>query len=169
MNSDLELRPCLIGLNYYIGQTGRTEDDPLKDFNRISDGSELGFNFVISGMNKIQNPLMDNNEITLVFLYYDKIGQKGFKVNNLWTMNLNKNDMKQSYLEYKFTLTKIYFDHMDLEYDLTHTYQLLKIFVLPKPVTSDEITEDLVSHWMTWTQLNEIYCSKIPIINRKVY
>ncbi|WP_182477972.1 hypothetical protein [Staphylococcus simulans] len=41
-NSDGEIRPCLSNFKFYIGQTGQEEDNPLLDFNRLKDGSELG-------------------------------------------------------------------------------------------------------------------------------
>lgn len=42
----------------------------------------------------------------MVILYYERVGQKGFKLNNLWSVNLDDEDMKESYKTFKLTLTK---------------------------------------------------------------
>ncbi|NHA34006.1 hypothetical protein CD142_10790 [Staphylococcus schleiferi subsp. schleiferi] len=162
-NSDGEIRPCLSHFKFYIGQTGHKEDNPLLDFNRLRDGSELGIEFTISGLNRIYiND--ESNAISLVVLYYERVGQIGFKLNNLWSVELNDKDMKDSYKTFKISLTKVYLDLVKRKYDMYLNYPLIKIITLPGKFDFEELDEETLSHWMTWSQHNELLCAKIPMI-----
>lgn len=66
-NSDGEIRPCLSNFKFYIGQTGQEEDHPLLDFNRLKDGSELGIEFTVSGLNRVYKMM---KVMLYLWLYY---------------------------------------------------------------------------------------------------
>ena len=162
-NSDGEIRPCLSHFKFYIGQTGHKEDNPLLDFNRLKDGSELGFEFTISGLNRVLTNDDDNN-ISLIILYYERVGQVGFKVNNLWGIHLDKEDMKNSYKTYRLTLTKTYLDLAERQCDMYLNYPLVKIMAFQGQLDVNALDENTLSNWMTWSQHNELLCVKIPMI-----
>ncbi|AVO02345.1 hypothetical protein A9958_07995 [Staphylococcus simulans] len=162
-NSDGEIRPCLSNFKFYIGQTGQEEDNPLLDFNRLKDGSELGIEFTVSGLNRIYiND--ESNAISLVVLYYERVGQIGFKLNNLWSVELNDKDMKDSYKTFKISLAKVYLDLVKRKYDMYLNYPLIKIITLPGKFDFEKLDEETLSHWMTWSHHNELLCAKIPMI-----
>ena len=162
-NSDGEIRPCLSNFKFYIGQTGQEEDHPLLDFNRLKDGSELGIEFTVSGLNRVYKN-DESNAISMVILYYERVGQKCFKLNNLWSVNLDDEDMKESYKTFKLTLTKTYLNLVERQYDMYLNYPLIKIITLPEKFDFTELDEETLSHWMTWSQHNELLCVKIPMI-----
>ncbi|MBA8761761.1 hypothetical protein [Staphylococcus coagulans] len=162
-NSDFEIRPCLSNFKFYIGQTGQKEDNPLLDFNRLKDGSELGIEFTVSGLNRVYiND--ENNAISFVIIYYERVGQVGYKLNNLWSINLNENDMEFSYKTFNLTITKTYLDLADRQYDMYLNYPLIKIITLPDKFNFEELDEETLSHWMTWPHHNELLCVKLPMI-----
>lgn len=165
-NSDFEIRPSLSSFNFYLSQTGQKEDDPLKDFNRISNGSELGIKFTLSGLNEISLPT-EKKELTVNLISYDKVGQVGYSVHNIWTVNIESSEMKNSYKDFQFTLYKIYTDIAVDEirtYDMTHTFRMLKIFITDTNFQVELLSEEELSAIMTETQLNELLCTKIPMI-----
>lgn len=162
-NSDFEIRPCLSNFKFYIGQTGQKEDNPLFDFDRLQDGSELGFQFTISGLNRIYKD-EESNSISFVILYYERKGQVGFKLNNIWSINLNDEDMKEAYKTFNFTITKTYLSLSENLYDMYLNYPLIKIITLYNEFKIDDLTEETLSNWMTWPQQNEILNVKIPMI-----
>ena len=100
----------------------------------------------------------------MVILYYERVGQKGFKLNNLWSVNLDDEDMKESYKTFKLTLTKTYLNLVERQYDMYLNYPLIKIITLPEKFDFTELDEETLSHWMTWSQHNELLCVKIPMI-----
>ncbi|MES5936948.1 hypothetical protein [Mammaliicoccus lentus] len=165
-NSDFEIRPSLSCFNFYLSQTGNKEDDPLKDFDRIQNGSELGIKFTLSGLNEIDVP-GENEEISVNIISYDKVGQVGNSVNNIWTINLDNEQMNKKFIDFQFTLYKIYTDiavETVKTYDMTHTFRMLKIFVTHTKFDVDDLSEEELSSIMTETQLNELLCTKIPMI-----
>lgn len=164
-NSDIEIRPMLSNLQFYIGQTGKTEHDPLLDFSLLYDRAELGVRFTLSGLDRINNPYSDKNELYLMILLYDKVGGIGFDLRNFWTLNLNAETMKKPYETIQFTLYK--FEPNNRSYDFTNIYQQLKVLVLPAEIDKEEIDKDTFMSWMTWPQQNEILSTKIPIYHRK--
>ena len=93
-NSNLEIKPTLSNLQFYIGQTGKPEHDPLLDFSLLYEHAELGIKFTLSGLDKIDNPYNTDNELYLIILLYDKVGGIGFDLRNFWTLNLNAETMK---------------------------------------------------------------------------
>ncbi|MDU1036822.1 MAG: hypothetical protein E7A30_11745, partial [Staphylococcus sp.] len=133
------------------------------DFNRLKDGSELGIEFTVSGLNRVYKN-DESNAISMVILYYERVGQKGFKLNNLWSVNLDDEDMKESYKTFKLTLTKTYLNLVERQYDMYLNYPLIKIITLPEKFDFTELDEETLSHWMTWSQHNELLCVKIPMI-----
>lgn len=58
-NSDIDIRPMLSNLQFYIGQTGKTDHDPLLDFSLLYEHAELGVRFTLSGLDRINNPYSD--------------------------------------------------------------------------------------------------------------
>ncbi|WJA08886.1 hypothetical protein PCL99_07700 [Staphylococcus aureus] len=52
-NSDIDIRPMLSNLQFYIGQTGKTEHNPLLDFSLLYEHAELGVRFTLSGLDRI--------------------------------------------------------------------------------------------------------------------
>lgn len=94
-NSDIDIRPMLSNLQFYIGQTGKTEHDPLLDFSLLYEHAELGVRFTLSGLDRINNPYSDKNELYLMILLYDKVGGIGFDLRNFWTLKLNSETMKK--------------------------------------------------------------------------
>lgn len=164
-NSDIEIRPTLSNLQFYINQTEKPEHDPLLDFSLLYNNAELGVRFTLSGLDRIQNPFNDENEIFLVILLYDKVGGIGFDLRNFWTLNLNAQTMKKTHETIQFTLYK--FETNNRSYNFTHIYQQLKILVLPEDIDKEDIDKDTFMSWMTWPHHNEILCTKIPIYHRK--
>ncbi|WP_314347732.1 hypothetical protein [Mammaliicoccus vitulinus] len=165
-NSDFEIRPSLSSFNFYLGQTGKNEDNPLKDFNRIQNGSELGIRFTLSGLHEIDIP-GEKKDLSVIVISYDKIGQVGNSVNNIWEINIGSEEMKESYKDFQFTLYKIYTDIAVDEirtYDMTHTFRMLKIFVTNTNFNVEKLSEEELSSLMTETQLNELLCTKIPMV-----
>ncbi|OOV78856.1 hypothetical protein [Mammaliicoccus fleurettii] len=165
-NSDFEIRPSLSSFNFYISQTGMKEDNPLKDFNRLKNGSELGIRFTLSGLNELDIP-GEKNDILVNIISYDKVGQVGNSVNNIWTINIEASEMKESYKDFQFTLYKVYTDIAmeDIRtYDMTHTFRMLKIFVTDTKFNVELLSEEDLSSIMTETHLNELLCTKIPMI-----
>ena len=41
---------------------------------------------------------------------------------------------------------------------------IIKIITLPEKFDFTELDEETLSHWMTWSQHNELLCVKIPMI-----
>ncbi|HDV4519065.1 TPA: hypothetical protein RIB22_002349 [Staphylococcus aureus] len=164
-NSDINIRPMLSNLQFYIGQTGKPEHDPLLDFSLLYEHAELGIKFTLSGLDKIDNPYNTDNELYLIILLYDKVGGIGFDLRNFWTLNLNAETMKKPYETIQFTLYK--FEPNNRSYDFTNIYQQLKVLVLPEEIDKEEIDKDTFMNWMTWPQQNEILSTKIPIYHRK--
>lgn len=164
-NSDFEIRPCLSNFKFYIGQTEKEENNPLLDFNKLKDGSELGIEFTVSGLNRIYIS-EESNAISLVIIYYEQVGKVGYKLNNLWSINLNDNDMKCSYKTFNFTITKTNIDLSAREYDMYMNYPLIKIITLPEQFNFEKIDEETLSHWMTWPHHNELLCVKLPMIRK---
>ncbi|ARJ08734.1 hypothetical protein B7454_04770 [Staphylococcus lugdunensis] len=164
-NSNLEIRPTLSNLQFYIGQTGKPEHDPLLDFSLLYEHAELGVRFTLSGLNRINNPYKSDNELYLMILLYDKVGAIGFDLRNFWTLKLNGETMKKYYETIQFTLYK--FEPNNRSYDFTNIYQQLKILVLPDEIDKEEIDKETFMNWMTWPQHNEILSTKIPLYHRK--
>lgn len=164
-NSDIEIRPMLSNLQFYIGQTGKPEHDPLLDFSLLYDRAELGVRFTLSGLDRINNPYSDKNELYLMILLYDKVGGIGFDLRNFWTLKLNGETMKKYYETIQFTLYK--FEPNNRSYDFTNIYQQLKILVLPDEIDKEEIDKETFMNWMTLPQHNEILSTKIPLYHSK--
>lgn len=162
-NSDFEVRPCISNFKFYIGQTGHKEDNPLLDFDRLKDGSELGIEFTLSGLNRIYKN-EDSNAITLAILFYERIGKVGYQLNNLWSIDLDDNDMKSSYRTFNFTITKTYSDVSNKVYDMYLNYPLIKIITLHDKIDIENLDKETVSYWMSWPQQNELLNIKIPMI-----
>ncbi|EGQ0356635.1 hypothetical protein [Staphylococcus pseudintermedius] len=164
-NSDIEIRPMLSNLQFYIGQTGKPEHDPLLDFSLLYEDAELGMRFTLSGLDKINNPFSDKNELHLMILLYDKVGGVGFDLRNFWTLKLNGETMRKSYETVQFTLYK--FEPNNRNYDFTNIYQQLKILALPKEIDEQSIEKETFMNWMAMPQQNEILSTKIPIYHQK--
>lgn len=70
-NRDNEIRPTLSNLQFYIGQSGKSEHDPLLDFSLLYEHAELGVRFTLSGLDRINNPYKSDNDLYLIILLYD--------------------------------------------------------------------------------------------------
>lgn len=162
-NSDIEIRPTLSSYNFYIGQTGKPEHNPLYNFDLLYGGAELGFSFTLSGLNRVNNPYDSENKISILIMYYIKNGQVGFKLNNMWTIDLDEKQMQNTHENFQFTITKTYLEFEQKEYDMYNTYPLLKIIAFPKKINLEEINENILSQWMTWNQTGELLNVKIPM------
>lgn len=166
-NSNLEIRPTLSNLQFYIGQTGKPEHDPLLDFSLLYEHAELGIKFTLSGLDRINNPYSNNNEIYLVILLYDKTGDIGFELRNFWSLYLDEKIMQKKHETIQFTLYK--FEPNSKAYDFTNIYQELKVIALPEEIKENDIDKNIMLNWMSNKHLNEVFATKIPIYHSKEF
>ena len=81
-NSDFEIRPCLSEYHFYTNNGKK-----IIDFNELQFGDQLGIEFTLSGLDRIYKNDNDNR-ISIVVVFYERVGQLGFRLHNIWALYL---------------------------------------------------------------------------------
>ncbi len=160
-NSDFEIRPCLSEYHFYTNNGKK-----IIDFNELQFGDQLGIEFTLSGLDRIYKNDNDNR-ISIVVVFYERVGQLGFRLHNIWALYLANEDMEKPFKKFNLDITDIPIAKDGNHYDMYLRYPMLKILTFPDKFNSDKLDEDSAYNLIAIPQHNEILDVKIPMIPKE--